>query len=103
MSTLFKGKHLRVRTPLTTNGVNLDYDSNNQVQYKTTFLPITALKNITSNNAKKPVHLRAIIEEVEGDFVNNNKPVINEMVKQAISVEKKPKNKGGRPKKVVVV
>lgn len=95
MSTLFKGKHLRVRTPLTTNGVNLDYDSNNQVQYKTTFLPLTAKRNITSNNAKKPVHLRAIIEEVEGDFIRQEKqtPVNNQ--------PEPAKNKGGRPKKVV--
>lgn len=75
MSQLFKGKHLRISTPITKDGMNLEYDKNMRVQYKITYLPFTALRVFSSNNAKKPEHIRSIIDIIEGDLPDNTKEV----------------------------
>lgn len=60
-------KFLRVETPITSDGINLKYDENGKVQYKTTFLPITAKKEIERNDARSPKHLQKKITVMSGD------------------------------------
>jgi hypothetical protein len=69
MSLLFKQKHLRVESPLTTDGMNLRYDENGKNPKKITVLPMSAKLKLESNQAKKPPHLRATITVVEGDKI----------------------------------
>lgn len=58
---------IRVRTPQTTDGINLAYDEKKQVIYKETTLPATAKKHLESQNASLPEHLRH-------EFVSATKP-----------------------------
>lgn len=60
-------KFLKVETPITIDGINLKYDQNNQVQYKETFLPITAKKEIERNAARLPKQLQPKITVMSGD------------------------------------
>lgn len=55
---------IRVQTPVTTDGTTLAYDENKQVQYKTTYHPATARREMESIAAKQPAHLRPIITDV---------------------------------------
>jgi hypothetical protein len=47
----FKGQHLRVTTPKTTNG-QIPLIENGQPQYNVTFAPLTARKNLERKNAR---------------------------------------------------
>lgn len=63
----FKGKYLRVTTPVTTNGI-LPLIINGVPQYEETFLPLTAKKDLEKRNKHLErtgtPHLVAKIEEV---------------------------------------
>lgn len=60
----FKGKHIRVLTPVTTNGINPKTDKDDKVIFKTAFLPFTAKAYIERLNTKLPDHLKKRIEVV---------------------------------------
>lgn len=66
----FTGPHLRVTTPLTTNGM-VPKMVEGQQQYKTTFLPLSAKKQMESKNnrlrKKGFTHLLAQIEVVSDE------------------------------------
>lgn len=47
--SFFKGKYLRVTTPITTNGT-LPLIINGQQQYEETHLPVTAMKELEKKN-----------------------------------------------------
>lgn len=63
----FNGSYLRVLTPRTTNGSILKI-INGEVQYKESFLPLTAKKQVDKKNARLAKngfgHLVAIVEVV---------------------------------------
>lgn len=63
----FTGPHLRVITPITTNGM-IPKIIDGEVQYKTTFLPLSAKRQMESKNnrllKKGFKHLMAEIEVV---------------------------------------
>lgn len=61
-------RYLQVQTPRTTDGINLAYDKNNQIIYRTSFLPITALTELKRNTSKLPKHLQPKIEIMEGSM-----------------------------------
>jgi hypothetical protein len=61
---MFKGDYLRVLSPKTTNGINLKLDEDDRVEYKETFLPLTAKKALEEQNKKLPDHLKKKIEPV---------------------------------------
>jgi len=63
-------KKLLVKTPQTTDGVNLRYDENKQVVYKTSIVELGAKKNFESLNAKLPAHLRHEFETVDIDVIS---------------------------------
>lgn len=63
----FQTKHLRVEIPETIDGMNLKHNEEGKVPRKIVVLPMSAKRNIESNNAKKPTHLQAKITVVEGD------------------------------------
>lgn len=58
------GDHIRVVTPITTNGVIPKLDEQGQQAYKETFLPLTAKKFIEEQNINLPNHLKKIIEVI---------------------------------------
>lgn len=66
----FNGPYLRVLTPKTTNGVIPD-TTGGEVQYKESFLPLSAKKQLEKKNARLTKHgfkqLVAIIEVVGED------------------------------------
>jgi hypothetical protein len=63
----FKGKYLRVTTPITTNGT-LPLTINGQQQFEETFLPLTAQKELEKKNRHLErtgsAHLKMKIEVV---------------------------------------
>lgn len=63
-------KHLRVRTPRTTDGTQVLIEDG-KVQYKTRFLPLSAKAELERQNAKLPKNLKLIIEEMPGDSGNS--------------------------------
>jgi hypothetical protein len=60
---MLKGSYLRVLTPITTNGTNIKLEKG-VAQYKETFLPLTAKKELEAQNRSLPEHLRKEIEVV---------------------------------------
>lgn len=64
----FKGKYLRVTTPVTTNGIIQKLDERGQAQFEETFLPLTAQKDLEKHNRHLErtgtPHLKAKIETV---------------------------------------
>lgn len=68
MSNYFKGKYLRVQTPITTNGILQKIGSDGKAEYEETFLPLSAKKELEKKNRHLErtgtPHLKAIIEEV---------------------------------------
>lgn len=63
--------YLRVKTPVTTDGVNTKIE-NDRAVYKTTHLPISAKKFLDIENANLPDHLKHKIEVID----ENSKPII---------------------------
>jgi hypothetical protein len=61
------GDHIRVITPITTDGVIPKLDEQGTQAYKETFLPLSAKKFIESQNHELPNHLKKIIEVVRND------------------------------------
>lgn len=59
----------RVRTPITTDGVELDLDDDGKVQYKETLIPANkvTLRELESANAGLPKNLQYKWEEVNAD------------------------------------
>ncbi len=94
-------QYLEVKVPVTTNGVLLAYDSNQQPIYKTKTLPFTAKKRLEQKNTRLPEHLRLKIT------VKTNQPPLpvqainNDSTSEfAVTSQDAPaKNKGGRPSK----
>ena len=64
----FKGKYLRVTTPVTTNGLIQKLDERGQALTEETFLPLTAQKDLEKNNRHLErtgaPHLKAKVEVV---------------------------------------
>lgn len=60
-------KKLLIRTPQTTNGIDLAYDDKKQPIYKETIVELTAKKHFESINNSLPDTLRHEIETVEVD------------------------------------
>ena len=60
-----KEKHLRIKTPVTTDGVNLAYDGLGQPKFIVTHLPASAKKHLLVANRSRPTHLRMVIEEID--------------------------------------
>lgn len=56
---------IKIRTPQTTDGVNIAYDEDGKALYRETTLPASARKHFESLNANLPAHLRHKIEEVK--------------------------------------
>jgi hypothetical protein len=54
-------RFLKVETPVTSDGINLAYDNQQRPLFKTTFLPLTARKELERNAAKLPKHLKPTI------------------------------------------
>lgn len=67
--SFFKGKYIRVTTPLTTNGV-LPLIVDGQQQTEETHLPITAMKELEKKNVRLEkagnAHLKMKLEVVNG-------------------------------------
>lgn len=63
MSYFRNGHYLQVLTPQTIDG-NVPLMVNGKQQYKESHLPLTARKRMEARNAKRPPHLRHIINEV---------------------------------------
>jgi hypothetical protein len=68
-----KERHLRVKTPITVDGLVLAYDSFQRPRYSITHLPITAKVHLEKANRKLPVHLKKIIEVI--DPIESPEPV----------------------------
>lgn len=68
----FKGEYLRVKSPVTTNGITPKM-VNGQMVYKEDHLPVTARKILEKKNLKLPEHLRKIIEHVPAYRPENDK------------------------------
>jgi hypothetical protein len=60
-----KEQHLRVKTPITTDGLTLAYDSFQRPKYSITHLPITAKAALEKANKRLPNHLKKIIEIID--------------------------------------
>lgn len=64
----FKGKYLRVTTPVTTNGIIQKLDHTGRAETEETFLPLSAQKDLEKKNRHLErtgtPHLRAKIEVV---------------------------------------
>lgn len=58
-------KKLQVKTPVTRDGVNLKYDKDKQVVYKTSIVERAARKGLESINSKLPEQLRSEFTEIE--------------------------------------
>jgi hypothetical protein len=71
----FSQKHLRVETPLTTDGVTLAYDENSQVKKRITYLPMSAKRFLEKQNANLPNHLKATITEIDAIAQAKQPPV----------------------------
>lgn len=65
--TFLNGDHLRVVSPLTTDGTSLKYGENGQVMYKETLLPLTAKKSLILQNTRLPAHLKKKIEIISAN------------------------------------
>lgn len=63
----FSGKHLRVRTPLTTDGSNLLVGDDEKIKFKTTYLPFSAKEKLEKINKARPAHLQHKIEVLGGE------------------------------------
>lgn len=63
MSYFRNGHYLQVLTPQTIDG-NVPLMVNGKQQYKESHLPLTARKRLEARNAKRPAHLKHIINEV---------------------------------------
>lgn len=98
MPAPFSQKHLRLEIPLTTDGMNLNYDENNQVRKKIVVLPYSAKRAIESNQAKKPAHLKAKITVVEGDKLPKQ-PVVktDEEIENSLDNVDKTENEDAAP------
>lgn len=62
-SPLFNEDYLRVLTPVTVNGI-VPFMVNGVPQYKESMLPITAKRYLEQKNAKRPEHLKHIIDVI---------------------------------------
>ena len=86
----FKGRHLRVTTPKTTNG-QIPLIVNGIPQTVVTFAPLSAKKSLERKNARLTrtgfKHLVAIIEEV------SDEPIATAPTEKIKAGNKKPKNK----------
>lgn len=64
----FKGKYLRVTTPVTTNGIIQKIGPDGQAEFEETFLPLSAKKDLEKKNKHLErtgtPHLQAKIEVV---------------------------------------
>lgn len=60
-------KKLLIRTPQTTNGIDLAYDEDRQPIFKETLVPIEGKKMFESLNNSMPEQLRAEFKTVEVD------------------------------------
>lgn len=61
-------KKLLIRTPQTSDGTNLLYDSNRQVVYKESYAEPKSRGHFENLNAKTPKHLQHEISEVDVEF-----------------------------------
>jgi hypothetical protein len=59
--------HLRVVTPVTTNGVQPKLDDRGTQVYKETLLPLSAKKALMEQNNNLPNHLKKTIELVSNE------------------------------------
>lgn len=59
-----KGLHLKVEVPITTNGIDVVM-KDDAIQYKASFLPLTARKLLEKKNEKLPPFLRMKFTEVD--------------------------------------
>ena len=75
----FKGTYLRVSKPRTSNGINPIVDADGKIEFKETFLPLTAKKKLEKINSKLPQHLRMKIETITDEVVE--KPKKNDKTK----------------------
>jgi hypothetical protein len=62
---LHNKSYLRVRTPQTTDGVNLRYTADERIDYKESHLPLTAKKHLEAENENLPNQLKHKIEVVD--------------------------------------
>jgi hypothetical protein len=69
-----KEKHLRVKSPITIDGLTLAYDAFQRPRYNITHLPITAKPHLEKANKKLPQHLKKIIEVI--DPIETNVPSV---------------------------
>jgi hypothetical protein len=110
-----KGPYLRVRTPITSDGVSL-VTENEQIKYREDHLPLSAQKMLEKKNEKLPTSLRKKIEVVSDDTrpfikpsqkvekveIENDLPEYFEdeqdEIEQPVKVQP-AKKKGGRPAK----
>ena len=76
----FQGTYLRVLKPRTSNGINPIIDGEGRMDYKETFLPLSAKKRLEKINSKLPQHLKMKIETVT-DEAPAEKPKKNDKTK----------------------
>ena len=84
-------KKLLIRTPQTTDGINLRYGADKQVVYKETIVELGAKGNFESLNAKLPTHLRhefKVVDVAESDPGLSNA----ELKKRLETLEKQAEN-----------
>jgi hypothetical protein len=60
----FTGRYLRVLTPQTVDGINLEYDEDNKIVYKESHQEPTARKYFEQENMTRPKQLKHILEDV---------------------------------------
>jgi hypothetical protein len=58
-------KHIRVKTPITVDGLTLAYDAFSRPKYSVTHLPLTAKIYLEKANKKLPPHLKKVIEIID--------------------------------------
>jgi hypothetical protein len=79
-------RKLLVRTPKTSDGVNLVYDDKNQVVYTESILELSARKGLESLNARLKPNLRHIITETDVEEVGTSGTALsNEQLRKRLA------------------
>lgn len=72
--SLFQGDHLRISTPRTVDGLNLEYGPDGRPIFDIQFAPLESRKFFEQENKLRPNQIKHILEEVRTGFGVTNKP-----------------------------
>lgn len=70
----FQGDYLRVLTPITSDGTQVEYGPDGRIKFKESHAPLESKQHFERENRRLPNGLKHILEEVRTGFGNVTTP-----------------------------